>query len=604
MLSILALTVPSIEEPPSKRTKVNQAKNRGNVKSILFKRFHGCLSELPTMPLDVLYEIFVHLSPADLLSLGRVSKAFRFVLMSRQSSFLWNASLYNFGAPPCPQDMCPPAWSHLLFGSTNCNSCGAPRVTKILFSLRRRNAKSVNHPSRTLCVKHWWDEDVQAFKDELHAHERADQVPDCVLPNTTATTTEFLEEKKKLVVDNQEGSKLTSILACRQCLAWEKARETERNNVLSDAREKRFNYIKTKFPSPYYLEADVKILRLHREVRTSKPITDRACRTNPPSSVNDARHQRLMREGGEAYHQRWNVLVTHYGDFLKTLPPLHLALGPTAVEFLSESQALADAVAFGSDHESPQLIAQISEAIGRLELEIETEKQKRANLLRSLLPRGNVPEYATDEEALGLATSIYECSDCHLSASGLHMLAHQCDRAQKLKGFSPQLSVLGRAAVEELLQRLGLGRETTALELDRRNDRFICLGCPRASFIQNGVDVLGRCVRDWRSCIAHAIGAKKERWHVDEPIWSLVRTTETVPISGDEYSSYHAFACLHCPIRIDPASGDVQWFRNVSTVKEHVRTVHWRNRPMEGEDFYYNVGTTRSGCRSLLAMAK
>jgi hypothetical protein len=217
--------------------------------------------------------------------------------------------------------------------------------------------------------------------------------------------------------------------------------------------------------------------------------------------VNDARHQRLMREGGETYRQRWNVLVTHYGNFLRTLPPLHLALGPTAVEFLSESQALADAVAFGSDHESPQLIAQISEAIGRLELEIETEKQKRANLLRSLLPRGNVPEYATDEEVLGLATSIYECSDCHLSASGLHMLAHQCDRAQKLKGFSPRLSVLGRAAVEELLQRLGLGKETMALELDRRNDRFICLGCPRASFIQNGVDVLGRCVRDWRSCV-------------------------------------------------------------------------------------------------------
>jgi hypothetical protein len=94
------------------------------------------------------------------------------------------------------------------------------------------NAKSVTHPSRSLCVKHWWDEDVQAFKDELHAHERADHVPDCVLPNTTATTTEFLEEKKKLVVDNQEvillhnvhvqGSKLTSVLACRQMLGMGK----------------------------------------------------------------------------------------------------------------------------------------------------------------------------------------------------------------------------------------------------------------------------------------------------------------------------------------------------------------------------------------------
>lgn len=138
MTSILALTVQSIEQPPSKRTKVNRAKNGGNAKGILFKRFHGCLSELPTMPLDILYEvggilcfcaltrsdmvvkIFSHLSPADLLSLGRMNKAFRLVLMSRPSSFLWNASLYDIGAPPCPQDMSPPAWSHLLFGGTNC----------------------------------------------------------------------------------------------------------------------------------------------------------------------------------------------------------------------------------------------------------------------------------------------------------------------------------------------------------------------------------------------------------------------------------------------------------------------------------------------------
>jgi hypothetical protein len=310
--------------------------------------------------------------------------------------------------------------------------------------------------------------------------------------------------------------------------------------------------------------------------------------------VNAARHQRLIHEGGETYQQRWSVLVAHYGNFVRTLPPLLLALTPTAVEFLSENQALADAVAFGSGHDSSQLIAQISEAIGRLGFEVETQKQKRANLLGSLLPRGSVPEYATDEEALSLATSIYECSGCYLPASGFHMLAHQCDRAQRPKGLTPQLSTLGRAAVEELLQRLGLGRGTTALELDRRNDKFVCLGCPRASFMQNGVDVLGRCVRDWRSCvsldfgpvwrrselmidaflqIAHAIGAKKERWHVDEPIWSLVRTTETVPISGDEHPSYHAFACLHCSIRIDPASGDIQWFRKVSMVKEHVRMV-------------------------------
>jgi hypothetical protein len=57
--AVLVLTVPplSIEGPPPKRARVNLAKNKGNSKGVLFKRSRGCLSELPTMPLDILYEV-------------------------------------------------------------------------------------------------------------------------------------------------------------------------------------------------------------------------------------------------------------------------------------------------------------------------------------------------------------------------------------------------------------------------------------------------------------------------------------------------------------------------------------------------------------------
>jgi hypothetical protein len=67
----------------------------------------------------IVVEIFGHLSPADLLSLGRVNKGFRCVLMAPTSLFLWKASLNSCGALPCSEDMSPPAWSHLLFG-THC----------------------------------------------------------------------------------------------------------------------------------------------------------------------------------------------------------------------------------------------------------------------------------------------------------------------------------------------------------------------------------------------------------------------------------------------------------------------------------------------------
>lgn len=215
--------------------------------------------------------------------------------------------------------------------------------------------------------------------------------------------------------------------------------------------------------------------------------------------INEARDQRLMREGFVDYCARRQLVVGDYATFLKTLPPILLSLSPTATHFLCENGALADALLLGGGPDDPPLTFRIAEAICRLRPVLERRKQERATLLRSLLP--DVSEDATDDEAVSLATSVYECSDCRLPTSGLYMLAHDCEHALKPNTLRPQLSEIGRGTVEMLLQLLGLGKETTALELDRRNDKFVCMRCSRGSFPQNGKEVLGRCVRDWRSCV-------------------------------------------------------------------------------------------------------
>ena len=215
--------------------------------------------------------------------------------------------------------------------------------------------------------------------------------------------------------------------------------------------------------------------------------------------VNEARDQRLMREGGDTYLTRRQLVLGEYAEFLKTLSPIFLSLSPTATQFLCGDRDLADALALGTGPGEPHLTDRISEAINDLELELVTRRRERAELLRSLLPKTDVAEDAKDDEAISLATSVYECSDCHLPTSGLYMLAHKCEQAPKPNTLQPRLSEMGRATVEILLRLLGMGRKTTALELDTRNDRFVCMRCPRGSFPQNGKEVLGRCVRDWRS---------------------------------------------------------------------------------------------------------
>src|SRR5260221_10439437 len=81
----------------------------------------------------VIVQIFSHLHPSDLLSVSRVNRAFRGVLLSRNSSFLWNACLRLCDAPPSPSDMAPPAWTHLLFGGAYCY-VSSPLFTRIIHS--------------------------------------------------------------------------------------------------------------------------------------------------------------------------------------------------------------------------------------------------------------------------------------------------------------------------------------------------------------------------------------------------------------------------------------------------------------------------------------
>lgn len=65
-------------------------------------------------------------------------------------------------------------------------------------------ARSAIHPPRSPCIRHWWDEDVKAFRAELDALKRTTCTPHGVLADTETLVSEFLERKKKEVADIQE----------------------------------------------------------------------------------------------------------------------------------------------------------------------------------------------------------------------------------------------------------------------------------------------------------------------------------------------------------------------------------------------------------------
>jgi len=112
----------------------------------------GSLEMMTKMPVDILYEIFSHLHPIDVLSLSRTTKALRSILLARHARGVWSASLASVRAlPACPPDLTEPQYASLAFDNW-CQSCLASNVEKILWECRVRYCKA--------CIKkHFIQED-------------------------------------------------------------------------------------------------------------------------------------------------------------------------------------------------------------------------------------------------------------------------------------------------------------------------------------------------------------------------------------------------------------------------------------------------------------
>lgn len=70
-----------------------------------------------------LLQIFSHLHPYDLLRISRTTKEFRRILLHKSSISTWKSSFEEIrDLPPCPPEMCEPAWANLVF-SPHCHVC-------------------------------------------------------------------------------------------------------------------------------------------------------------------------------------------------------------------------------------------------------------------------------------------------------------------------------------------------------------------------------------------------------------------------------------------------------------------------------------------------
>ncbi|TFK56367.1 hypothetical protein OE88DRAFT_1649621 [Heliocybe sulcata] len=88
----------------------------------------GELRRINGISYDVMLEILRRMHPADLMHLSRTTKAFRSLIMSASSKWLWECSFSQDPTlPPCPAEFSLPFWTSFLF-DRHCQECSVPNV--------------------------------------------------------------------------------------------------------------------------------------------------------------------------------------------------------------------------------------------------------------------------------------------------------------------------------------------------------------------------------------------------------------------------------------------------------------------------------------------
>ncbi|KAG6876418.1 hypothetical protein C0993_003265, partial [Termitomyces sp. T159_Od127] len=131
------------EEPirPQKRRKQSTSNTPSLHPSLQLKNVRGrrgALKDIVEMPLEILHEIFMYLTPGELLSLSRMCKALRCILMTKSAENIWKQARLNLDdeLPDCPDDLNEVQFANLIF-TPLCDGCKKAKGRYYMWSIRR-----------------------------------------------------------------------------------------------------------------------------------------------------------------------------------------------------------------------------------------------------------------------------------------------------------------------------------------------------------------------------------------------------------------------------------------------------------------------------------
>ncbi|KAJ7905841.1 hypothetical protein B0H14DRAFT_26305, partial [Mycena olivaceomarginata] len=324
------------------------------------KRKRGKLRFITEVPLDVLFEIFGQLLPADILNVSRASKVLRDMLLRKSSAFLWKQTFLNVPSPappPRPDDMNEAQYANLLWSKycfviinpdySICTEilgqfCGVS-TPLVFWACRVRACHDCIHlPARITSLNHGWYSDQPANSLELaktlvprswHSPSRRGGGFLGVTRDLEAIQRRLDElaetnSDTQLFVQQCQDTKNARSRHAALCERWQKTLKHNRQQELRNAGEGRKKAILAKMGelgwtdelSDYRTE---KAFLALPAVRQNKELTNRVWANIEPELVaflTEIRKQRLDQERVDVLRRRASILTSAAAIDLFAIP--------------------------------------------------------------------------------------------------------------------------------------------------------------------------------------------------------------------------------------------------------------------------------------------
>ncbi|KAJ7651573.1 hypothetical protein DFH06DRAFT_1207421 [Mycena polygramma] len=472
--------LPDSSPPARKKVKKESSKSKDTdtsaCRTVKSPKIKAKLSLLPTLPLDILFEIFGHLPPLDILHLARTTKGFRSTLMHRSAISIWKSSLRQItGLPDRPQDMSEPVWVNLVY-STHCHNCLVKKVLKVDWLLRIRLCQQCVKSSKLLRSNLHLDKEKKIDKRVLKCvpfsvyHIFGHNGPCCLVEDEQKFLKELqaAEADKSAFVQTRKDALVARKKHAADCEDWVDSLTQERWGELAGIRRKRSSDISDKLGelgfdeeldyladmegSSWILRQALVLFNDHPDVKVNKPLTERTWKTIEPRLVEymqGVKAHRLAADRLDVVRHREKVAVSAWVQFRLQYPAERLL--PSGIDILTWKEVKAiielpsevptkekdDAILTRDVQSStgdatkkepkpmvisPDSFTQIFESMTAFMSKWEDEKIHELGRLSPVGPRYFMWHHKTsdDMDRLRLATCIFSCEDLGKGPLSIH----------------------------------------------------------------------------------------------------------------------------------------------------------------------------------------